>query len=184
MPLGDLGDERVHELRWVAPTAGESDAAASNLGWARRATSRPVLGREAPVAELEAAWAAAQAGERRVVVVAGDPGIGKTTVAAELALRAHAGGGTVLYGRWDEDGLAPYQAVREALGSYAAACPRPLLRADVAGRGRAGPPAARRGDPHRRGAPCPWSTTPTPSACACSGPCGTGWMPSPPAGRC
>jgi hypothetical protein len=133
VPLGDLGDERVHELRWVAPTAGESDAAASNLGWARRATSRPVLGREAPVAELEAAWAAAQAGERRVVVVAGDPGIGKTTVAAELALRAHAGGGTVLYGRWDEDGLAPYQAMREALGSYAAACPRPLLRTDVAG---------------------------------------------------
>ncbi len=89
------------------------------------------MGRAGPIAALEAAWAGALAGERRVVVVAGDPGIGKTTVAAELALRAHAGGGTVLYGRWDEDGLAPYQAVREALGTYAAACPRPLLQADV-----------------------------------------------------
>ena len=130
---GELGGERVHELRWAATRApGESDAAASNLGWARRATARPVVGRAGPVAELEAAWADALSGERRVVVVAGDPGIGKTTVAGELALRAHVGGGTVLYGRWDEEGLAPYQAVREAMGTYAAACPRPLLRADVA----------------------------------------------------
>jgi AAA ATPase domain len=38
----------------------------------------------------------------------------------------------VLYGRWDEEALAPYQAIREALGTYAAAAPKPLLRADLA----------------------------------------------------
>jgi tetratricopeptide (TPR) repeat protein len=130
--LGPQRAERIYELRTGPGVRGpDDDAAASNLGWARRAATRVMVGREAHVAHLEAAWAAALTGERRVVVLAGDPGIGKTTVAAELALRVHAGGGIVLYGRWDEEGLAPYQALREALGSYAAACPRALLRADL-----------------------------------------------------
>ena len=124
------GDERVYELRWSA--SGEDDVAASNLGWAHRAASRPVIGRAGPIARLEGAWAAAVEGSHRVVVLSGDPGIGKTTLAAEQALRVHAAGGIVLYGRWDEEGLAPYQAIREALGSYAAACPRTVLRRDVA----------------------------------------------------
>jgi hypothetical protein len=130
--LGPQRPERVYELRTGPGTRGpDDDAAASNLGWARRAATRVMVGREEHIALLEAAWAAALTGERRVVVLAGDPGIGKTTVAAELALRVHAGGGTVLYGRWDEEGLAPYQALREALGTYAAACPRSLMRADL-----------------------------------------------------
>ena len=132
-PLAGPVAERVYELRWSAgDRAGGAAADTSNLGWARRAAARLVVGRDEPVARLEAAWDGALAGRHRVVVVAGDPGIGKTTVAAELALRVHARGGTVLYGRWDEEGLAPYQALREALGTYAADCPRPVLRADVA----------------------------------------------------
>jgi hypothetical protein len=130
--LGPQRPERVYELRTGPGVRGpDDDTAASNLGWARRAATRVMIGREEQLARLETAWAAALAGERRVVVLAGDPGIGKTTVAAELALRVHAGGGIVLYGRWDEEGLAPYQALREALGTYAAACPRALLRADL-----------------------------------------------------
>jgi hypothetical protein len=131
-PLAGAVAERVYELRWSAGDRAADGTATSNLGWARRAAARLMVGRDEQVARLEAAWQAALAGERRVVVVAGDPGIGKTTVAAELALRVHAAGGTVLYGRWDEEGLAPYQALREALGTYATACPRPMLRADVA----------------------------------------------------
>jgi hypothetical protein len=124
--------ERVYELRLARADAAGDDAAASNLGWARRAAARLVVGRDDHVARLEEAWALTLAGDHRMVVVSGDPGIGKTTVAAELALRVHSRGGIVLYGRWDEEGLAPYQAVREALGTYSAACPRPLLRADLA----------------------------------------------------
>jgi hypothetical protein len=127
--------ERVHELRLptnpgdgVAP----DDIGASNLGWARRAAAGLVVGRDGPVELLEGAWERARRGEHRIVVVSGDPGIGKTTVAAELALRLHAAGALVLYGRWDEEALAPYQAIREALGTYAAAAPKPLLRADLA----------------------------------------------------
>src|SRR5690606_20221294 len=105
---------------------------ASNLGWARRAAAGLVVGRDAPIAALERQWTQALAGDRRLVVLSGDPGIGKTTVAAELAPRLHAAGTLVLYGRWDEEALAPYQALREALGTYAAACPRDVLRTGLA----------------------------------------------------
>ena len=44
----------------------------------------------AALARLEQAWADAVAGARRLALVAGEPGIGKTTLAAELARRAHA----------------------------------------------------------------------------------------------
>jgi AAA ATPase domain len=127
------GDERAYLLRapGPGPLAVDDDAAASNLGWAHRAAAHRVVGRPGPLARLEGAWAAALEGDHRVVVLSGDPGIGKTTLAAEQALRVHAGGGMVLYGRWDEEALAPYQAIREAMGSYAAACPRRLLQRDV-----------------------------------------------------
>ncbi len=127
--------ERVHELRLPASpgdAVAPDDIGASNLGWARRAAAGLVVGRDGPVELLEGAWERARRGEHRIVVVSGDPGIGKTTVAAELALRLHAAGALVLYGRWDEEALAPYQAIREALGTYAAATPKPLLRADLA----------------------------------------------------
>jgi hypothetical protein len=127
--------ERVHELRLPASPGDvvvPDDIGACNLGWARRAAAGLVVGRDGPVELLEGAWERARRGEHRIVVVSGDPGIGKTTVAAELALRLHAAGALVLYGRWDEEALAPYQAIREALGTYAAATPKPLLRADLA----------------------------------------------------
>lgn len=130
---GDRRGERVHELRPPGDVRALSDdAGASNLGWARRAASGPVVGRDEPIGALERQWERVLAGDRRMVVLSGDPGIGKTTVAAELALRLHATGTVVLYGRWDEEAIAPYQAVREALGTYAAACPRQVLRRDLA----------------------------------------------------
>ena len=46
---------------------------------------------------------------------AGEPGIGKTTVAGELARRIHAAGAAVLYGRCVEQVLVPYQPWVEAL---------------------------------------------------------------------
>jgi hypothetical protein len=128
--------ERIYELRsGRAGLGGNDDDGASNLEWARRAARGPVLGREEPLEALTIAWKATLYGNRRTMVLAGEGGIGKTTVAAELALRLHADGALVLYGRWDQQALAPYQAVREALGTYAAACPTPRLRADLEGWG-------------------------------------------------
>ena len=132
--------ERIYELRPGSLDPNDNaddhdDLTSSNLEWARRAAHGPVLGREEPLAALESAWQATLHGKRRTVVLSGEGGIGKTTLAAELALRLHAEGALVLYGRWDPEPLAPYQAMREALGSYASACPTPRLRADLEGWG-------------------------------------------------
>ena len=75
-----------------------------------------LVGREAPLARLCAALEATTgAGQRRASLIAGEPGIGKTRLAAELAFAAHTGGATVLFGRCDEDPLMPYQPFVEAL---------------------------------------------------------------------
>jgi hypothetical protein len=74
------------------------------------------VGRDRELARLREALAAARAGERRVVLLAGEAGIGKTRLAAEAAAAAHAGGAVVLYGRADEGLGIPYQPIAEALG--------------------------------------------------------------------
>jgi predicted ATPase len=52
------------------------------------------------------------------VLVAGEPGIGKTRLAAETARTAHARGATVLCGHCDEELGVPFQPFVEALRYY------------------------------------------------------------------
>ena len=80
-------------------------------------------GREPQLEQLGDAWQRAREGELRVALIGGEPGIGKTRLAAELARRAHAEGGIVFYGRCDEEATVPYQPFVEALRDYVAACP-------------------------------------------------------------
>ena len=61
--------------------------------------------------------AATEAGERRFVLIEGEPGIGKTRLATEAARDAHAAGATVLYGRSDPESLIPFQPFAMALPS-------------------------------------------------------------------
>jgi class 3 adenylate cyclase/tetratricopeptide (TPR) repeat protein len=51
-------------------------------------------------------------------LLSGEPGIGKTRTAAELARRAHAAGAVVLYGCCDEELGVPFQPFVEALDFY------------------------------------------------------------------
>ena len=46
------------------------------------------------------------------MLLVGEAGVGKSRLAAEFAEEVHAGGGTVLYGRADEEALLPAPAVR------------------------------------------------------------------------
>jgi DNA-binding SARP family transcriptional activator len=75
----------------------------------RRLAERPFVGRATVLRELHEHLAD---GARRFVFLSGEPGIGKTSVAAAFAREADA---TVLYGRSDEDALAPYQPFVEML---------------------------------------------------------------------
>ena len=77
--------------------------------------SGPIFGREADLARVDAVIARAGAGAQTAALVAGEPGIGKTRLAAELAARAYARGMTVLLGRCEEHALASYGPFVEAL---------------------------------------------------------------------
>ena len=99
---------------------------------AAAARSRAVfVGRDAELAALTASWNRAVDGERQVVVVSGEPGIGKTRLAAELALIARHDGGTVLRGQAHPHTVVPYEPVAEALAALATEAPLADLRGDV-----------------------------------------------------
>ena len=93
------------------------------------------VGRTRELEELQRCWESARAGERQFVLMAGEPGVGKTRLAAEFSRAAHAEGATVLFGRSDEEALIPYQPFVEALRHYCALCPPEDLRAQVTASG-------------------------------------------------
>src|SRR5262245_61970315 len=90
-----------------------------------------MFGRSTEAEALGLAWAKAKDGQRQVVLLAGEPGIGKTRLATETARAAHAEGGTVLFGACDEDVGLPYRPFVEALRHYVAHAPEAVLAAHV-----------------------------------------------------
>ena len=89
----------------------------------------PFVGRAAVVDALIDAYGEVAGGGRRLAMVSGEPGIGKTRLAAEFARRAHEDGAIVLYGRCDEEGLLALQPFVSALRQYVCGCPaRELAR--------------------------------------------------------
>ena len=84
----------------------------------QREESSVFVGRDDQMLHLEAMWEAARSGRRRLVFLAGEPGIGKTRLVAEIARLAHGSGATVLFGRCDDGLGVPYQPFVEALGGY------------------------------------------------------------------
>jgi predicted ATPase len=134
-PLDGLIAAMLHKDARLRPTAAEVAASLAALAErrpdrpARGAAPRPIVGREPELVALRAALAEADAGRARVVCVAGEPGIGKTTLVEdfldELAAPDH--GCLVGRGRCSERlaGTEAYLPVLEALAE--------LLRADAGG---------------------------------------------------
>ena len=79
---------------------------------------RVFVGRKRELKELEQLWDDALDGRRRLALLAGEPGVGKTRLAVEFARRVHTEGSTVLAGRCDEDMGVPYQPFVEALRHF------------------------------------------------------------------
>lgn len=77
----------------------------------------PFVGRGAELEKLLLTWQTASIGGACAVLIAGEPGVGKTRLAGEWSQRAYGQGAVVLYGRCDEDLGAPYQPFAEALRS-------------------------------------------------------------------
>ncbi len=78
----------------------------------------PFVGRVPETQQLRECWERARGGQRQLLLLTGEPGIGKTRLATEVAAGAHAEGATVLFGRTDEDALIPYQPFVESLSYY------------------------------------------------------------------
>jgi DNA-binding SARP family transcriptional activator len=113
--------ELAAELRAAEP---ETAALAAPPGQAvarlRTRAMAPLVGRDDALGALLGAWASARAGTRRVALVTGEAGIGKTRLAAELVERVHADGGSALAGRCAQEGGVPYGPFAEALAGLAA----------------------------------------------------------------
>ena len=113
----------------------EASVAPSRLAWVQPplpsrlvARTRTVAsGRAAEQAILHDAWAAAAAGRGQVVLLGGEPGIGKTFLAGETARLAYADGATVLFGHCDEDVPLPYRPFVDAYRHVIAHAPDDLL---------------------------------------------------------
>lgn len=75
----------------------------------------PFVGRGDELQRLFAVWQTALAGGTNAVLIAGEPGVGKTRLAGEWSRQAYDQGALVIYGRCDEDLGAPYQPFAEAL---------------------------------------------------------------------
>src|SRR4029079_6496005 len=75
----------------------------------------PFVGRGDELALLSGLWDRTTGGASRAVFIGGEPGVGKSRLAGEVATRAHSAGGLVLYGRCDEDLAAPLQPFIEAM---------------------------------------------------------------------
>jgi len=83
------------------------------------APGRVFVGRERELSELLTGFADAAAGNGRLFMIVGEPGIGKTRLALEVAGHAAARGGRILWGRcWEGGGAPAYWPWVQAIRAY------------------------------------------------------------------
>ncbi len=139
----ELGIEPGHDVAWMEhailaqepalsfPVPVEPDAAAeaeepddtgAASGYRVRIPTSPnegpLVGRDRESALLRDWWASVAKGDGGLLLVDGDPGIGKTRLVGHLARAVEDEGTLVLWGRCDEEPVAPFQPFAEALGRY------------------------------------------------------------------
>ena len=92
------------------------------------------VGRRRELSQLEAALADARSGRGRLVLLAGEAGIGKSRLADELANKAKGLGMRVLWGRcWEAGGAPAYWPWVQALRTHVRECDPEALREELGG---------------------------------------------------
>jgi class 3 adenylate cyclase len=144
--IGGRGDFTFRSVGELALKGLTQPVAACEIAWSPVGTQRIALprelardqgtlvGRADELATLQQAWLRSCDGRLGVVMVAGEPGIGKTRLVAEFCRRAQDDGATVLLGRCHEETAAPYEPFVEALRHYVTACPVDELRFQIGNR--------------------------------------------------
>ena len=82
-----------------------------------------LIGREKEITQLEAFWKRAEAGEGHLVLISGEPGIGKTRLVEELTALALLRGGQIMEGHFHPELGVTYLGFREALQEYLRSIP-------------------------------------------------------------
>ncbi len=120
----------VRELLWQP-----LDPEAVEVPLPSRLAHRPgvgLIGRDEELVQLgDALKRVASGSGNEVVLVAGEPGEGKSTLVSEVARRAHEDGAVIALGRCDEEVGPPYGPLKEAIGHLVSHIDRRLLRAHV-----------------------------------------------------
>ena len=111
---------------------GEQRTDSARTGrWLPRHTA--FVGRAAEVLHLRSAFDAASGGHSALIVLAGEPGIGKSALCGRLAGSVVASGGQALIGHCYDEGSfrLPYMPFVEAFETYAQGADADTLRADL-----------------------------------------------------
>jgi class 3 adenylate cyclase len=138
-PIGELelkglpAPVSVHEVRWEDSAAEPVGPLPTPLG--QIPGELPFSGRDAAAEALRARWREVWERGLQAVLVAGEPGVGKTRLVAEFARSVHATGARVLLGRASEHGDAPFAPWREAMRGLVRQLPDASLAAHVADHG-------------------------------------------------
>jgi DNA-binding SARP family transcriptional activator len=131
-------NERVFELATRRTNDGErgswADEPVFPAALARTATG-VFVGRQTELERLEEVWSTQELGTAGLVLLTGEPGIGKTRLAAEFARRRHEEGAMVMFGRSDEDAGEPYQPFAEAVRASLQTLSPDLIAARLGTRG-------------------------------------------------
>lgn len=90
-----------------------------------------LIGRESEMSELEGFWNRAERGEGHLVLLSGEPGVGKTRLLEELTAFAQLRGALVLEGHFHPELGVTYLGLREALQDYLRSLPADQARAAI-----------------------------------------------------
>jgi AAA ATPase domain len=126
---------QAFSVSW-APLSDEAREADEVGRWPLPASLRSVppvayVGRIEERAALEEAMTLARAGQRQIVLLSGEPGIGKTRLSSYAADRAHAQGIAVCWGACSEELAVPYEPWIEVCSQLVEHAPIDLLAAHV-----------------------------------------------------
>jgi DNA-binding CsgD family transcriptional regulator/tetratricopeptide (TPR) repeat protein len=95
------------------------DVESTQTNISRRAEVNTFVGRQREMGELQSALRDSLSGEGRLIMLAGEPGIGKTRTAQELVTCAEGQGAQVWWGRcYQDEGMLPYWPWVQSLRSY------------------------------------------------------------------
>jgi len=135
--LEELGLEPTRSLRELERAILSQDPAldpspANDPGDGSGSVAPAFVGRKAEMQELVAGLEEALAGHGRLVLLTGEPGIGKSRLAEELIKRARERGADVLVGRcWEAGGAPAYWPWVQSLRGYIRELDPELLRAGL-----------------------------------------------------